>query len=81
MSQRHKLAIAYVDIILSNPSQTLEDDFAAELNEHFTPAELEELVLTASITCGFSKAAIAWGPPEEMDVIELPTPAPGNSAI
>lgn len=36
----------------------------------------DELVLTIAVASGFSKAAIAWGPPPELPVMEVPTPAP-----
>lgn len=76
-----------MDAVLNNPSGGL----GAELSEgttlaeglagQFSPGELEELVLTAAMACGFSKAAIAWGPPPEMPLAEMPTPSPENSLI
>lgn len=37
-----------------------------------------ELALTIAFASGFSKAAVAWGPPPELPVMEVPTPAPGG---
>lgn len=42
----------------------------------FTTVELAEFVLTVAVAQGFSKAAIAWGPPPELPTIEVPTPTP-----
>lgn len=38
----------------------------------------DELCFTITFASGFSKAAIAWGPPPELPVIEVPTPTPGG---
>jgi len=65
-----------VDVVLNNSPQGLDDDLKDRLQQHFSAEELEELTLTAAIACGFSKAAIAWGPPPEMPVMEQPTPRP-----
>lgn len=74
-----------MDVVLTNPSggfgAELAGDLAGGLAEQFSPGELEELVLTAAMACGFSKAAIAWGPPPEMPLSEMPTPTPDNSLI
>jgi hypothetical protein len=42
----------------------------------FGPDGFDELVLTIAVASGFSKAAIAWGPPPELPVMEVPTPSP-----
>lgn len=48
----------------------------AELDAELTPAELAELTMTVAIASAFSKAAIAWGPPPQIPVMEVPTPGP-----
>jgi hypothetical protein len=48
----------------------LVDEFGAE--------GLDELCLTISFASGFSKAAVAWGPPPVIPVMEVPTPTPGG---
>jgi hypothetical protein len=42
--------------------------------EHFDDGELVELVLGIALFHGFSKIAIALGPPPEMPTTVLPTP-------
>ena len=46
------------------------DEFGAE--------GLDELCLTIAFASGFSKAAVAWGPPPVIPVMEVPTPTPGG---
>jgi AhpD family alkylhydroperoxidase len=75
---RYKLAVRYTDVIIGNP-QGLPVDLADALNDEFTPAEIVELTLTAAFAMAFSKAAVAWGPPPEMPVLEVPTPTPDGS--
>ena len=73
LSDRHKLAIEVTDHVLSATELPAALRTAAE--EEFGDAGLEELVLTAAVAHGFSKAAIAWGPPPNMPVMEIPTPS------
>lgn len=56
-----------------------DDELRAEMLAEFTEAEVVELTLTITMAMGFSKAAIAWGPPEAMPVLEVPTPTPTGS--
>jgi hypothetical protein len=57
----------------------LTDELRRALAVEFSPAEIVELALTITIAMGFSKAAIAWGPPPRIPILEVPTPAPGRS--
>jgi hypothetical protein len=57
----------------------LTDELRRDLAAAFSPAEIVELALTITIAMGFSKAAIAWGPPPRIPVMEVPTPGPGRS--
>ncbi len=52
----------------------LTDDLRARLAAAFSPAEIVELTTTVTIASAFSKAAIAWGPPPQIPVMEAPTP-------
>ena len=68
----------YTDALVTWPGavdQGLRDALAAEL----TPAGLVELTLTVTFASAFSKAAIAWGPPDDIPVLEVPTPEPDGS--
>ena len=57
----------------------MTDELHKELLEEFTTGEVAEFTLTVTIAMGFSKAAIAWGPPPSMPTLEVPTPGPGRS--
>ena len=54
----------------------MTDELRAELLEEFSPEQIVELVLTTALASAFSKAAIAWGPPEAIPTMEVPTPSP-----
>ena len=75
LSERFKLALRMADAVISDPSGLTASDQAA-LRTEFTPEELAELALTVAMAAGFSKAAIAWGPPPVIPVTEVPTPTP-----
>ncbi|MDE0613468.1 MAG: hypothetical protein OXI32_03540 [bacterium] len=75
---RLKLALRMADAVISDPSGLSAADQAA-LSEEFAPAELAELALTVAMAAGFSKAAIAWGPPPVIPVTEVPTPTPDGT--
>ncbi len=63
------------DVIVTDPTG-MPEVLRRELLEEFTAAEVVELVLTTALASAFSKAAIAWGPPEAMPTLEVPTPTP-----
>ena len=75
LPERFKVALRLADAVISDPTGLSEADRTA-LSEEFTPAELAELALTVAMAAGFSKAAIAWGPPPVIPVTEIPTPTP-----
>ena len=54
----------------------MTDALRAERLDEFTPGEVVELTLTTALASAFSRAAIAWGPPEAMPTLEVPTPTP-----
>lgn len=78
LPERFKLALRMADAVISDPSGLSAEDRSA-LSDEFTPAELAELALTVAMAAGFSKAAIAWGPPPVIPVTEVPTPTPQGS--
>lgn len=78
LPDRLKLALRMADAVISDPSGLSAADQAA-LGGEFTPAELAELALTVAMAAGFSKAAIAWGPPPVIPVTEVPTPTPDGT--
>lgn len=78
LPDRLKLALRMADAVISDPTGLSEADQNA-LSEEFTPAELAELALTVAMAAGFSKTAIAWGPPPVIPVTEVPTPTPDGT--
>ena len=73
LPERLRLAVELTDVIVQNP-RGMPDDLRARLDVEFTPEQLAELTLTVALASAFSKAAIAWGPPPSMPVLEVPTP-------
>ena len=78
LPDRYKVAIRYADALIKHPDE-VDDRLKKELLAEFTPAEVVEFTATLTIAMGFSKAAIAWGPPDAMPITEVPTPGPGRS--
>ena len=75
---RYKLAIRYADALIKHPGE-VDEQLKKDLLAEFTPREVVEYTATVTIAMGFSKAAIAWGPPEAIPVTEVPTPGPGRT--
>ncbi|MDX6284730.1 MAG: hypothetical protein QOG53_215 [Frankiales bacterium] len=71
---RYKLALRYVDVVLSARPAEVDDELREALLSEFTPAEMVELTLTTAIAQGFSKAAVAWGPAPDIPLTVVPTP-------
>ncbi len=65
--------IRYVDSFLTDPGG-LDDRQRRELLEHFTAEQLVELTAATALFVGFSKIAIALGPPPDMPTQVVPTP-------
>jgi len=57
----------------------MTDELRRALAQEFTPAEIVELTATITIASAFSKAAIAWGPPPQIPIMEAPTPTPDRT--
>ena len=75
---RFKLVVRYADVLITDP-KSLTDELRAALLAEFTPAQVVELTATITAAMGFSKAAVAFGPPPDMPVLVVPTPTPGGS--
>ncbi len=73
LTEREKVAIRFTDCFLRAPSTMTEPD-RAELSEHFDAGELVELAAGVALFMGFSKIAVALGPPPEMATTVVPTP-------
>jgi alkylhydroperoxidase family enzyme len=75
---RLRLAVELTDVIVTDPTG-MTDSLRADLLDEFSPGELVELTLTTALASAFSRAAIAWGPPQAMPTLEVPTPTPDPS--
>ena len=78
LSPRYQLVCRYTDALVTSP-RSIDASLREALAAEFTAAELVELTLTVTFASAFSKAAIAWGPPEAIPVLEVPTPDPEGS--
>jgi alkylhydroperoxidase family enzyme len=72
--------IRFVDTFLRDPNG-LTDGQRRELLDNFTAEQLVELTAAVALFMGFSKIAIALGPPPDMPTQVVPTPGvPGDAA-
>jgi alkylhydroperoxidase family enzyme len=78
LPQRYKLALRFADVIIDDPSG-MPADLQDAMCHQFTSEEIVELAMTTALAMAFSKAAVAWGPPPDMPVLEVPTPTPDGS--
>jgi len=76
LPSRFKLALRFVDVLLSPAPAAVDATLAAELRAELSPAEIVELALTTAVAQGFSKAAVAWGPAPDIPLMVIPTPKP-----
>ncbi len=65
-------------MIVHSPA-AMDEALRGALLDEFAPEELVELALTTALASAFSKAAIAWGPPDAIPVMEVPTPGPDRN--
>jgi len=73
---RFELVVRLTDALLAGGR--VAPGLKAAVVEEFGADGFDELVFTITFASGFSKAAVAWGPPPELPVIEVPTPTPGG---
>jgi alkylhydroperoxidase family enzyme len=78
LPDRWKAAVGWTDTVIGFPADATDAQRDA-LAREFTRPELVELTFAAAISQGFSKAAVAWGPPEDIPITVVPTPAPGTT--
>jgi alkylhydroperoxidase family enzyme len=77
---RWKLAIRLTDALILAPG-AIDEALRHDLLAEFTAAEIVELVATITTAIAFSKAAIAFGAPPEMPVLEVPTPTVSGTVV
>jgi len=76
LSERYELVVRLTDALLAGGH--VDSDLKAALVDELGADGFDELCFTIALASGFSKAAVAWGPPPELPVIEVPTPTPGG---
>lgn len=72
LTQPEKAAIAFTDVFLA--AERLTEAQQMELVAHFDSGEIVELAVGVALFMGFSKIAVALGPPPEMPTTVVPTP-------
>lgn len=78
LPRRYKLSVRFADVIIGDPTG-LSPELREELLDELTPQQIVELAMTTAFAMAFSKAAVAWGPPPDMPVLEVPTPTPDGT--
>jgi AhpD family alkylhydroperoxidase len=73
LPERWKLAARWADVLINDPGGAPAELRAALLAE-FGPDGVVELTATVTAAIAFSKAAVAFGAPPDMPVMEVPTP-------
>jgi AhpD family alkylhydroperoxidase len=67
-----KLAIRLADALIADAR--IDEQLRRALLEAFTDAQIVELTATITTAIAFSKASVAFGAPDEMPVMVVPTP-------
>jgi AhpD family alkylhydroperoxidase len=73
LSPREKTVIRFVDSFLTDPHD-LTDTQRDDLLTHFDAGQVVELTMGVALFMGFSKIAVALGPPPDMPTLVVPTP-------
>lgn len=73
LPERWKLAARWADVLIHDPGGSTPELRDALLAE-FGPDGVVELTATVTAAIAFSKAAVAFGAPPDMPVMEVPTP-------
>jgi alkylhydroperoxidase family enzyme len=69
---RWKLAALLADALIADAR--VDPDLRAALLAEFGDAEIVELTVTIATAIAFSKASVAFGAPDEMPIVVVPTP-------
>jgi AhpD family alkylhydroperoxidase len=77
LPERWKAAARWTDVVIDFPAGATDVQRAA-VAEEFTRPELVELTFMAALCQGFAKASMTWEPYDDIDIVMLPTPAPGT---
>ncbi len=72
LPHRWKLAAHLADALIADAR--VDADLRAALLAEFSDAEIVELTATIATAIAFSKASVAFGAPDEMPLVVVPTP-------
>ena len=72
LPHRWKLAARLADALIADAR--VDDQLRADLLHEFSDAEIVELTATIATAIAFSKASVAFGAPEDMPLVVVPTP-------
>jgi alkylhydroperoxidase family enzyme len=72
LPHRWKLAIRLADALIADAR--VPADLRGELLAEFSDEQIVELTATIATAIAFSKASVAFGAPEDMDLMVVPTP-------
>jgi alkylhydroperoxidase family enzyme len=72
LPQRWKLAARLADALIADAR--VDAELRAALLAEFSDAEIVELTATIATAIAFSKASVAFGAPDEMPLVVVPTP-------
>jgi alkylhydroperoxidase family enzyme len=73
LPDRWKLAIRLADALIADAR--VDEALRAALLAEFSDEQIVELTATIATAIAFSKASVAFGAPEEMPLIVVPTPS------
>jgi alkylhydroperoxidase family enzyme len=76
LPERWKLAIRLADALIADAR--VDRELRAALLAEFTDAQIVELTATIATAIALSKASVAFGAPQEMPLVVVPTPSAGG---
>jgi alkylhydroperoxidase family enzyme len=76
---RWKLAIRLADALIADAR--VDAALRADLLAEFSDAQIVELTATIATAIAFSKASVAFGAPDEMPLVVVPTPTVGGDVV
>jgi AhpD family alkylhydroperoxidase len=79
LSDRWKLAIRLADALIADAR--IDTELRSDLLREFSSEEIVELTATITTAIAFSKAAVAFGAPEEMPLMVVPTPTVDGDVV
>lgn len=79
LPQRWKLAIRLADALIADAR--VDAPLRAALLAEFSDAQIVELTATIATAIAFSKASVAFGAPDEMPLVVVPTPSVDGDVV